>query len=113
MMSKRQEATEKLRDLLPPGTTVYTILRSHAPSGMSRVIDMVVIHGNRIWRVPPTYVEAVTSFHWNDKAEGYRIGGTGMDMGFDLVYTLSSAIYRGQPGVEPNREGYVLSQSWL
>lgn len=40
---ERTNAIERLRSILPPGSTVYTILRHVARSGMSRRIDVYAI----------------------------------------------------------------------
>ena len=39
--------------------------------------------------------------------DGYKVGGCGMDMGFHLVYTLSSLLYK------KDRGGYELRHEWL
>jgi hypothetical protein len=40
--AEQKEAIEKLRKLIKPGDTVYTILRHRASSGMFRVIDLAI-----------------------------------------------------------------------
>jgi hypothetical protein len=37
-----------------------------------------------------------------------KLQGGGMDLGFNVVYNLSSVLYAGQ-----DRAGYVLKQRWL
>ena len=102
----QQEARETLERLIPPGSTVYTILDSVAPSGMSRKIRLVVFKDGLIFH--PNYA-ASTLLKWrllrglcgNDCI---RVQGCGMDMGFHLVDTLSHALY-GDNG--------NLRQEWL
>lgn len=92
--AEREEAVAELRKILKPGDTVFTVLRKVSSSGMSRQIDVYVIKNNR-----PRYLTG-----WVAKACGYRradqghgplqVGGAGMDMGFSVVYNLSSAVFR-------------------
>jgi len=37
-----------------------------------------------------------------------RVNGSGMDMGFHLVYNLSSVLFHGE-----DRAGYILKQEWI
>ncbi len=46
--AEKTETVKRLRALLRPGTTVYTILRHVSSSGMSRRISVVVIEKGRI-----------------------------------------------------------------
>src|SRR5262245_5305389 len=82
-----------LRELLPPGSTAWTVLRHVSRSGMSRAIDVYHIHdSDRDWL---SYrVAAVTGFTFSEKREALSVGGCGMDMGFHVVYTLSRVLYR-------------------
>lgn len=43
----RAEKVAQLREVLKPGDTVYTVLRHAAPSGMFRVIDLVIPYMRR------------------------------------------------------------------
>lgn len=42
------EALSKLRELLKAGDTIYVIQRHKAPSGVSRVLSLVLARGNRV-----------------------------------------------------------------
>ena len=77
-----------LREMLPVGSEVKTILRHVAKSGMMRVV-LPVFNGERI-----PHIEELTQFKYNSKHDGYTIPGCGTDAGFELVYNLSSSIYR-------------------
>lgn len=85
------EALAKLREWIKPGDTVYTILRNVSRSGMSREIGVVLLrdgtdlHPN--WSVARVLGERL------GKRDGIIVGGCGMDMGFHLVYSLSSAMF--------------------
>ena len=84
----------KLHDLLPPGTTVHTILRHVSKSGMSRDISLVILTPDG-----PRDITALAADAMGRKLSGYcdfpaiRVGGTGMDMGYHLVYSLARALY--------------------
>lgn len=118
--AEQQEAIARLRGWIKPGDTVYTILDHVSSSGMSRAIRVLVptINGPSVESVAPNdqptdYVRrdgiSVDFIHPNwavGKALGLRhwkrhgreqdalvVGGGGMDMGFHLVYELSSVLY--------------------
>lgn len=88
-----QSSKEKLLELLKPGDTVYTILRHVSRSGMSRVIDLIIMSD-----AGPRSIAALAAEVCNKKIDrdrwGIKIGGTGMDMGFALVYELSYALFK-------------------
>lgn len=124
----KAKALENLTRWMPPGTTVYTILRHVSKSGMSRDIsllvvlpdggagaDRVFIHPN--WAAACVLGSRLVSAHGND---ALRIGGCGMDMGFHLVNNLSYALHgfdpKGIPEGTPSpfdRPGYTLRHEWL
>lgn len=86
------ETRDRLREILKPGTTVRTILRSVSRSGMIREISAVVVakDGSVIdldWMI----VRAGLGYKFGKN--GIKIGGCGMDMGFALVYDLSRSLY--------------------
>lgn len=109
---ERQKAIEGLRSLLEKieaemgSATVYTILRHVSRSGMSRNISAFVIHENQPHNI--TYdVSKILDYKLAKNTEGVRVGGCGMDMGFHLVYSLSSSLY----GID-DRGGYRLKHRW-
>ena len=89
---EKQEAIEKLREWIKPGDTVHTILRHVSQSGMSRDISVVLIRPDGS-TLHPDYAVAKATGYPLSKKEGIRIGGCGMDMGFQLVYVLSRILY--------------------
>lgn len=129
--AERQEALDRLHEILKPGDTVYTVLRHVSKSGMLRRIDLYKFENNR-----PVYLT-----HFASKAIGAKIGkedglvmgGCGMDMGFEAVYQLSRAMWpngydcngdhcwsndhvNGDPDYTPHLHrdgGYALMQRWL
>lgn len=91
---ERAEAIAELQDMLSPGDTVYTVLRHVSRSGMMRAIDLYVMEGNEPRRITWRVCKA-TGYPYSDKHEAARVEGCGMDMGFSIVYNLSSVLFRG------------------
>lgn len=93
---EQTEAREKLRKWLKPGDTVYVILRHVAKSGMSRDIGVVLLHpdGSRMVDLHPNYLVAkAIGAPLNKAGDGVKMGGCGMDMGFELVYNLAFSLF--------------------
>ena len=138
--TERDEAIEQLREMLPPGSTVHTIARHVSRSGMSRSISIVIARDGDPWDISWLVARALGD-RIDQNHGGIKIGGAGMDMGFALVYNLSSTLYRdgfecigtGDPDVYGSRcpsndhsngdrdytphhhssGGYALRQVWL
>lgn len=118
--TERDEAFASLRKLLKPGDTVYTRLEHVSRSGMMRVIDAFVIRDNEPRRITWSVCQA-TGTTYNEKHEGARMDGCGMDMGFALVYSLGRALWpegtpdpHGTRNGEPDRDGgHALNHRWL
>jgi hypothetical protein len=84
---------------------VYTILRKVSSSGMSRHISLVIAKDGELYDI--TYYAAAAlgeSLYETNGHRAIRQNGCGMDMGFNLVYNLSSVLYG---------DGYALKQTWL
>lgn len=112
--TERNDSIAALRKILKRGDTVYTVLRKVAPSGMSREIDLYVFRGARgdkklyLSRHVSTIlgIPRARDGHW-----ALKVRGGGMDMGVDLVYTLSQVIF-GKPG-DKSDAGYALKHEWI
>lgn len=108
----KEDARKYLLQYCPPGTRIYCVLRSAARSGMSRVIQLFVVDPSDgrlvlLGQWAARLLDRQFDRDWN----GVRSRGAGMDMGFELVYALSCALYC-QDGY--TREGAcALSQEWL
>ena len=88
--------------------TVYTVLRHVSQSGMSRDISLFIVEDNRLRNI--TYKVAIALGEKPKDKNGrrvIRVNGCGMDMGFHLVYSLSSVLYTNE-----DRAGYKLSHEW-
>jgi hypothetical protein len=89
---EREDARAKLRGFIKPGDTIYTILRHVSRSGMSRVVDAFHAgEGEPRW-IGSLAARAIGE-RYDDKRQGVKMEGAGMDMGFDLVYQLAYALY--------------------
>lgn len=137
--SKKQaaaEAAEQLRANLEPGDTVWTILRHVSKSGMLRCISPVAIDRDdadpAIWDFGYLAARALDERLDRDRG-GVRMSGAGMDMGFQLVYTLGRVMFpdgfdcigahcpsndhsNGDRDYTPHRHtdgGYALRHRWL
>ena len=107
--SKIDQDKAQLRDMLGDKPNVYTILRSVSSSGMSRQISLKISHKGEI--IDITYLAARIMGDKLSEKLGHntiRVNGCGMDMGFHLVYGLSSILYAGQ-----DRPGYIIKQRWI
>lgn len=97
----RQEweaAAERLRAWLPPGSTVYTVLRHVSRSGMSRDIDLYCWvpsdkpEGEPVKMYLSGYVATVLGERRTYQG-AIKVGRCGMDMGYHLVNGLSWNLY--------------------
>lgn len=88
---RKQECIERLRELIKPGDVIYTKLTHVSRSGMYRVINLYVMKDNEpIWisRYVADLLEG-----WDDRHEGCRASGCGMDMGYHLVHNLGYTLF--------------------
>ena len=91
-MNDKTEALDTLRDMLTPGTTVYTNVEHVSRSGMSRRISAYIVEDGSTRDI--TWLISRAGIGKLHREGGIVMGGCGMDMGFALVYNLSSALYR-------------------
>lgn len=100
-----------LTHYLTEGDTVYTVLRSVSSSGMSRTMSLKVVEDGRI--VDITYYAAQVLGYPLVEVNGsraLRVGGCGMDMGFHVVYSLSSVLFRTRSA--DGDAGYLINHAW-
>lgn len=92
---KADRRKNAIKDLLEEeqvkvGDVIYTSLVSVSRSGMSRRIRLFHMRNN----IPVDItLEAGRVLGLTEKGEGIRVDGCGMDMGFFLVYSLSSRLW--------------------
>lgn len=129
--TEQAQAIESLREILKPGDTVYTILRSVSRSGMTRHISTVIPSTEERTRaVCPsvhdvTYLVArVLEYRMDRNDGGLVVSGAGMDMGFSVVYNIGRRLwpdgFKTWPGYWRNEPmdfdpdgGYALHHRWL
>lgn len=118
--AERNEARETLLSILKPGQFVYTILRHVSASGMSRRISLAVVEAGEITPID-YYVSKLCGYTRDPKAQGLKISGCGMDMGFEMVYQLGEALWPNgtdaphgtRNGAPDSAGGYALKHRWL
>lgn len=111
--AERAEAKARLLEWLKPGDTVYTIVRHVSRSGMQRELGVVLLKVDEKATDPKfkiidlhvnVPVARVLGWRVSKDRDAVIVGGTGMDMGFHLVYELSHALFG---------DGYALTHKWL
>ena len=107
------EAKNYLLKMFKTNKTVYTTLRNVSSNGMTRHIKVFTVSKNPYTKKQEIvnitwYVGKILDYRISEKTDSLIVGGCGMDMGFHVVYSLSSELYRGK-----NRSGYVLKQQWI
>lgn len=87
------EAFESLQRTFPRGSRVPAMVTRVSPSGMSR--DVVIL-GTRddgsLWRVSHLAAQVI-GWEYRSEPRALIVRGTGMDMLFHTVYTLSNVLY--------------------
>lgn len=127
------EARNTLREWLPPGSEVLTTVTHVARSGMQRSIKLfrTYVEDGKAHIQEITWLAArALNDRIDEKNGGIKVGGCGMDMGFNIVYNLGWALYpkggsldatsatrRHQAErageTEEKDGGYLLKQRWL
>ncbi|NYE28531.1 hypothetical protein HDE78_001483 [Rhodanobacter sp. K2T2] len=87
------QSLDQLRQWLPKGTRVFTILRNVSRTGMCREISVVVWLPGEGRPIHPNHHVCQALGLRRGKQDGVVLQGCGMDMGFHLVYELSHALY--------------------
>jgi hypothetical protein len=117
-------AKERIREMIKPGDTIYTVLRHCSKSGMTRHIDLyAIVDGEN------RYLSGYAATIMRDriaKTGGIVVTGCGMDMGFSLVYNLGRYLYpdgfdlaenqygrNGDKSKHDTDGGYAFKHSWL
>jgi len=114
----REQCKNDLLEFIKPGQTVYCTLRSVSKSGMKRVISLHVIDNGEMCSID--YLASIVTDRKLEQS-GIVANGCGMDMGFDLVYSLGYHLWpNGTPephgtrnGVPDSDGGYALKHRWV
>ena len=107
-VQEQQTGKNQILDLLDDQRIIYTILRTVSASGMSRTFSLKVIKDGELQDI--TYYASKVLGEKCLQVNGYnaiRVNGVGMDMGFHLVYCLSSILFRDSCD---DRAGYELRE---
>ena len=98
---------KRLREIFEKNNkTVYCVLKKVSSSGMYRHITFYTISDGE----PITLDRDIIRLGLGDsKDDAVGVGGCGMDMGFHIVYNLSSTLYRDEGR---DRSGYILKHYW-
>jgi hypothetical protein len=125
-------AIQELREVLKTGDIVYTMITHVSNSGMMRTIRTIIIRNNEPLDISYKVAKAL-GWNLNRKHDGITVNGCGMDMGFHVVYSLSSRLFpeghvcigekcpsndhsNGDRDYTPHNHkdgGYALIQKWL
>lgn len=130
--AERDEAIQRLREMLKPGDEVYTSLTHVSSSGMTRGIKVLVPIVDEYSREGKPYIHDISYLVARaipapmHAKGGVKVGGCGMDMGFSLVYELGYCLFpegfslpegkRGRNGDTSGYErdgGYALKHRWI
>ena len=109
----RAQVLADIKKKVRPGQTIYCTLRSVSASGMQRRISLHTIHKGEL--IPLDHAASVLTGRTLSDKGGIVCNGCGMDMGFDLVYSLSYSIWpKGTRNGQPDKDGgYALRHSWI
>jgi hypothetical protein len=91
-VAEQEEARASLREMLPPGSTVYTTIQHVSRSGMRRAVKTLIRTDDGIWDASYMVARAI-GWRVDDVHGGIKVDGCGMDMAFHTVYVLSSSLY--------------------
>ena len=115
------QLADELRSEIPPGTTIYTVLRSVSASGMRRRISLFYVSIDRRPVSLDWHLANISSHYKLSKDGGIIVNGCGQDMGFALVYDLGRLLWpngtpepHGTRNGEPDSDGgYALKHAWI
>ncbi len=130
--AERDEAIEFLRARIVPGDRLYTTMTHVSSSGMSRSIKVILIRDNDSMDISG-FAGRALGWRCDDRRGGVKVSGCGMDMGFHIVYSLSSVLFpnghtctgKGCPSNDHNNGdrnyrrhnhqsgGYAIRHSWM
>lgn len=114
---------------LKPGDKIYVDVSHVSKSGMSRSIRAFILYCEdgkaHRWEIT-RLVGKIIGAPFDQKHGGVKMGGCGMDMGFELVYQLGRALFptgfklapnqygrNGNKSGYDNDGGYSLQREWI
>lgn len=96
---EREEAGDRLRATLPPGTTVWCVLRHYAPASGRRSIRLITVarypqpDGTPDLATLDGDVSTFTGWKMDPSRGGIVTDAMGTDAGWSLVYELGRQLY--------------------
>lgn len=90
---QQEQSIEFLHEYLSPGQDVYTSVKHVSRSGMSRVISVHIVDSQGEILDISFHVARAIGASFDRDRWGVKMGGTGMDMAFAVVYELGRALY--------------------
>ena len=102
------ESRAFLKEHLAKGSTVSTNLVKVSRDGMSRSLAAFIVIDGEIRNVSRQVAETI-GYRFSVAKNAVLVPGCGMDMGFHLVYVLSSTLFNE----EIEQLGYALKQKWI
>ena len=107
----RAIALKKLREVIEPGDTIYTVLRHVSRSGMQRRIDLYTIGDDKRLFFLSGYVSDALDIKRHHSKDGLVVNGCGMDMGYHLVHNLSQTLFC--PDKYNHDAAFSLKHEWI
>tara|TARA_A100001201_G_scaffold71938_1_gene65760 strand:- start:267 stop:575 length:309 start_codon:yes stop_codon:yes gene_type:complete len=102
-MANPLSSEEWLKKYLKKGDTVYTICKHVSQSGMTRHIAFYIMLDNEPFIIN-AHIADVLDMKFNKHNDALKVSGTGMDLGFHIVYSLSYTLFN---------DGYHIKHRWL
>ena len=105
----RAQVLADTKKKIKPGQTIYCTFRSVSASGMQRRISLHTIHKGKL--IPLDHAASVLTGRTLSDKGGIVCHGCGMDMGFEIVYNLSMALFC--PDEYDHDAAYSLKHEWI
>jgi len=119
---RRKSSIKWLKKNIKHKDAIYTVLQNVSSSGMTRHIMCLIVKKKEIVNISWEVADAL-DYKMNKSGDAVVVGGCGMDMGFSLVYNLSSLfpfhyynVKEEKRGETPSSDGtncYGLNHRWL
>ena len=106
---EKAQLRKEIKKIIGKCRDIYCVLRHVSQSGMMRHIDFYIFKNNRpIWLT--SRIGQLLDYR-QAPSGSLKVGGCGMDMGFAVVYDLSSELYCNKK--YNHDKAYRLNSNWL
>ena len=89
---ERDDSIEKIRELVPQGTTIYVLLRHKNRIGTCRWLEFYVVSDHELKRITWDVAQVIEGTYCR-RLDALRVTGAGLDSGFSSVDTLSRVLF--------------------